>query len=98
MSGILCSFTEHIQNHDVHINWTFIKRALIELARGLEYMHSKKIGHFDMKSPNIMLDSLAPDSAKPIVKIADFGTSRKIKVRMNDLELRFSECILTSRL
>lgn len=70
---------EHIQNHDVHINWTFIKRALIELARGLEYMHSKKIGHFDMKSPNIMLDSLAPDSAKPIVKIADFGTSRKIK-------------------
>jgi serine/threonine protein kinase len=73
---------EHIQSHDVHISWTFIKRALIELAKGLEYMHSKKIGHFDMKSPNIMLDSLAPDSAKPIVKIADFGTSRKIKVQL----------------
>lgn len=42
----------------------------IGIAQGLEYMHSQKIFHRDVKSPNVLLDS----ENRP--KIIDFGMAK----------------------
>ncbi|XP_072978582.1 serine/threonine-protein kinase 54-like [Typha angustifolia] len=48
---------------------TVIQLAL-DLARGLSYLHSKKIVHRDVKAENMLLDS------HRTLKIADFGVAR----------------------
>ncbi|XP_005180653.1 mitogen-activated protein kinase kinase kinase 13 isoform X2 [Musca domestica] len=42
-----------------------------QIALGMQYLHSHKIIHRDLKSPNILI------SAEQLVKISDFGTSRE---------------------
>lgn len=45
----------------------------IQILEGLEYIHSKKIIHRDMKPSNIFLINDETDSQKKLLKIADFG-------------------------
>ncbi|XP_059080756.1 death-associated protein kinase 1-like isoform X2 [Tigriopus californicus] len=49
----------------------FIKQIL----EGLKHMHSKYIAHLDLKPENIMLKT----ENSPLLKLIDFGLSRKIK-------------------
>eukprot|EP00095_Tigriopus_kingsejongensis_P003639 maker-scaffold606_size125303-snap-gene-0.15 protein:Tk03639 transcript:maker-scaffold606_size125303-snap-gene-0.15-mRNA-1 annotation:"death-associated protein kinase 2 isoform x2" len=49
----------------------FIKQILL----GLKHMHSKYIAHLDLKPENIMLKT----ENSPLLKLIDFGLSRKIK-------------------
>jgi len=42
-----------------------------QVASGISYLHSYKLIHRDLKSPNILI------SHNEIVKISDFGTSRE---------------------
>lgn len=42
-----------------------------QIAHGMQYLHSHKIIHRDLKSPNILIDD------KEVIKISDFGTSRE---------------------
>ncbi|XP_052845058.1 mitogen-activated protein kinase kinase kinase 13-A isoform X2 [Drosophila gunungcola] len=42
-----------------------------QIALGMQYLHSHKIIHRDLKSPNILI------STNEVVKISDFGTSRE---------------------
>ncbi|XP_014191132.1 death-associated protein kinase 2 isoform X2 [Haplochromis burtoni] len=51
----------------------FIKQVL----HGVQYLHSKKIAHFDLKPENIML--LDRDATLPRIKIIDFGLAHKIQ-------------------
>ncbi|GAX83856.1 hypothetical protein CEUSTIGMA_g11281.t1 [Chlamydomonas eustigma] len=49
----------------------------LQAARGMEYLHSQQVVHFDLKSDNFLCDLRDPLS--PIVKIGDLGLSQKKK-------------------
>ncbi|XP_055307575.1 mitogen-activated protein kinase kinase kinase 13-A-like isoform X2 [Sitodiplosis mosellana] len=44
-----------------------------QIAHGMQYLHSHKIIHRDLKSPNILV------GANEVIKISDFGTSREFE-------------------
>ncbi|KAK9804337.1 hypothetical protein WJX72_008076 [[Myrmecia] bisecta] len=52
-------------------------RAAIALqaARGMEYLHSRRVVHFDLKCDNLLCD--LRDLMRPVVKIGDLGLSKK---------------------
>ncbi|XP_066380202.1 serine/threonine-protein kinase 52-like [Miscanthus floridulus] len=58
-------------NHrDKKLSYRKVVRLALDLARGLSYLHSKKIMHRDVKAENMLLDR------KRTLKIADFGVAR----------------------
>lgn len=46
----------------------------LDAAKGLEYLHSKGIVHFDLKSANLLLGYR---DRRPVCKVADFGLARE---------------------
>ncbi|XP_056400890.1 death-associated protein kinase 2-like isoform X2 [Hyla sarda] len=50
---------------------------LEQILKGVAYMHSKNIAHFDLKPENIMLQQ--KDVPHPKIKIIDFGLAQKIE-------------------
>ncbi|AQK63032.1 Protein kinase superfamily protein [Zea mays] len=60
-----------LYNHrDKKLSYRKVVRLALDLARGLNYLHSKKIMHRDVKAENMLLDR------KRTLKIADFGVAR----------------------
>ncbi|KAJ1293634.1 hypothetical protein BS78_01G083700 [Paspalum vaginatum] len=60
-----------LYNHrDKKLSYKKVVRLALDLARGLSYLHSKKIMHRDVKAENMLLDR------KRRLKIADFGVAR----------------------
>ncbi|XP_073423197.1 death-associated protein kinase 2-like isoform X1 [Dendrobates tinctorius] len=50
---------------------------LEQILKGVAYMHSRSIAHFDLKPENIML--LEKEVSHPKIKIIDFGLAQKIE-------------------
>ncbi|OEL38809.1 Serine/threonine-protein kinase CTR1 [Dichanthelium oligosanthes] len=46
----------------------------LDVAIGMEYLHSKDIIHFDLKCDNLLVN--LNDPSRPICKVADFGLSK----------------------
>jgi serine/threonine protein kinase len=46
----------------------------MDVAIGMEYLHSKDIIHFDLKCDNLLVN--LNDPSRPICKVADFGLSK----------------------
>ncbi|KAK1348160.1 protein kinase [Hamiltosporidium tvaerminnensis] len=66
-------------NTDLNLPIEVCKGVLIQILKGLDYLHSKKILHRDLKTSNILVSK----SGK--IKIGDFGLSRYYKEEMTNL-------------
>ncbi|MBU4484407.1 tetratricopeptide repeat protein, partial [bacterium] len=61
---------ENILNYTEKLNPIEIEKLFVEILRALEYLHSKGIYHFDIKTSNILVQIV---DKKPKSKLIDFG-------------------------
>lgn len=59
-----------IKNRRQKLAFKVVVQIALDISRGLNYLHSKKIVHRDVKTENILLDESGT------VKLADFGVAR----------------------
>ena len=100
-----CNLLEFIDNHKENnkkIPETIIREIILQLTKGLKYLHSKHYLHRDLKPENILLVlnkyNIKNQSKNDInnsnikIKIADFGTVKKIPTKD---ELTITEYVCT---
>lgn len=73
------SLHDHLKNGRA-LNPTRLSQWSQHVAEGMNYLHTNRIIHRDLKSPNILIGD------GQILKISDFGTSRE----WNDISMRMS--------
>ncbi|GBF60605.1 serine/threonine-protein kinase [Trichophyton mentagrophytes] len=59
-----------LENPDVHFSEPQIKCYMIQLLKGLQYLHENRILHRDMKAANLLINNAG------VLQIADFGLAR----------------------
>ena len=81
---IITEFIHHgnlydiIHDHSRELSWGYRWRCAMDMAKGMKYLHTTSwppIIHRDLKSPNVLIDSL-DEHAEVIAKVADFGLSQ----------------------
>nr|WIL59845.1 nodulation protein [Melilotus officinalis] len=75
--GALKSFL--IKNRRRKLAFKVVIQLALDIARGMNYLHSQKIVHRDVKTENMLLDK------SRTVKIADFGVARIEASNPNDM-------------
>ena len=83
-----CNLYEFIENHRINqkiIPEPIIREIVLQITKGMKYMHSKHYFHRDLKPENILvilnnynLINMVPGELK--IKIADFGTAKEIPI------------------
>ena len=87
----ICMITEYASygsilsmiNKQSRINNKIIIKFMIDVSRGIKYLHSNGILHRDIKSDNILITSINPNDIN--AKLTDFGTSRNINMLQTNM-------------
>eukprot|EP00747_Dinoflagellata_sp_TGD_P098476 gnl/TRDRNA2_/TRDRNA2_167464_c0_seq1.p1 gnl/TRDRNA2_/TRDRNA2_167464_c0~~gnl/TRDRNA2_/TRDRNA2_167464_c0_seq1.p1 ORF type:complete len:1354 (-),score=188.23 gnl/TRDRNA2_/TRDRNA2_167464_c0_seq1:26-3547(-) len=70
-------FTLLHQRSDLTLPWSQRLRIAVDTARGMNFLHKRQVVHRDLKSLNLLLQTVvATSDDTPQVKISDFGLSR----------------------
>eukprot|EP00736_Rhodelphis_marinus_P010048 Rmarinus@m.169 len=77
------SLNSLIKDPSVHFEWRHIKAMVLDIARGMAYLHDQRVIHRDLKSHNLLIDEHWR------VKIADFGLGKQMS---SDTSMAFTEC------
>ncbi|ETV93344.1 TKL protein kinase [Aphanomyces invadans] len=73
---------DYLRTHSaVEFSWTAKRRCAADIVRGLVYLHDRNIIHRDVKSRNVLLDTVKPS------KLSDFGVSREISSKTMSQEV-----------
>ena len=56
------------------------QEILLQLAKGLEYIHNKKLIHRDIKPQNVLI-CIDPGNQQVVMKWGDFGLSKQVNER-----------------
>ncbi|CAA6665498.1 unnamed protein product [Spirodela intermedia] len=78
-TNICCVVSYLIKNRRRKLPFKVVVQMALDLARGLSYLHSKKVVHRDVKTENMLMDKART------VKIADFGVARLEAQNPNDM-------------
>lgn len=62
-----------LSNPDIKLTEANCKYFFKQLLEGINYLHSKRVIHRDIKGSNLLIDK------KGVLKVADFGLARKMK-------------------
>lgn len=65
-----------------------IVRSLLDIAAGMDYLHSIGVLHGDLKSANVLLKSTTTDPRGFLCKLADFGLSRVLDLDMTHISTK----------
>ena len=60
----------------VVVMWEWILQLIVDILKGLVYIHSNQIIHGDLSSGNVLLKSEARSKSSFLAKVSDFGLSR----------------------
>lgn len=76
------------------LNEKEIESMVMDVAKGLEYLHAKHIVHQDIKPANILMD--VTEEGTSVYKLSDFGISNKSKTQLSkSVRLAQAELSLT---
>ncbi|GLC67062.1 hypothetical protein PLESTF_000510900 [Pleodorina starrii] len=75
--GSLKSGLSRLRKQGADISRRLRAAIALQAARGMEYLHSQFMVHFDLKADNLLCD--LRDPGRPVVKIGDLGLSKKKK-------------------
>ena len=75
-TGVFCLNSNY--NNDIY-DEKLMKKWILDIAKGLKFLHENNVVHRDIKSDNILIDKNGN------CKIADFGCSIKLKNNQQDL-------------
>uniref|UniRef100_A0A3B4UB05 Guanylate cyclase n=1 Tax=Seriola dumerili TaxID=41447 RepID=A0A3B4UB05_SERDU len=96
-SGIFGVVTEHcsrgsledlLNNEDVRLDWMFKSSLLMDLIRGMKYLHNRDIIHGRLKSRNCVVDG------RFVLKVTDYGFSEVLISQSIDTEEEKPEDLL----
>lgn len=80
--GDLFSRIQKIENKGEHMSESLSKFLFYQICTGVKYLHDTRVTHRDLKPENILLST---DEDYALVKISDFGLSKRIQ---NNSELK----------
>ncbi|XP_051902916.1 retinal guanylyl cyclase 1 [Hippocampus zosterae] len=88
-SGIFGVVTEHcsrgsledlLSNEDVRLDWMFKSSLLMDLIRGMKYLHNRGIIHGRLKSRNCVVDG------RFVLKVTDYGFNELLSAQSINME------------
>jgi serine/threonine protein kinase len=77
--GTLHTHKPGLQSSDIAVQHRDVLMCALDIARAMEYLHSIKVIHRDLKLANVLIKSNPTDPRGYSCKVADFGLSKSIE-------------------
>ncbi|XP_055362884.1 retinal guanylyl cyclase 2 isoform X2 [Betta splendens] len=69
------SLEDLLLNHDVKLDWMFKSSLLLDLIKGMKYLHHRRVSHTRLKSRNCVVDG------RFVLKVTDYGYNEVLEAQ-----------------